>query len=180
MTQQLEAATDGDGPSVHTRTYAWSEPTAWAAELGRVDGLTLLRRMVSGELPPPPVASMVGFAAAEVDEGRFALVVEPQVWHENPLGTVHGGVLATLLDTAASCAVHSTLPAGVGYTTTDLHTRFIASVRPGTGAVRCEGRVLHRGRTTAMAESRLEDASGRLLAHATVSCLLFEARRPAA
>ena len=158
-----------------TRTYEWQDPRVWAEQLGRVDGLTLLRSMVDGSLPPPPVASMIGFLSSEVDEGRFALVVHPEPFHENPLGTVHGGVLATLLDTAASCAVHSTLPAGVGYTTTDLHVRFTGTVRPQTGPVRCEGRVLHKGRTTAMAEARLTDGADRLLAHATVSCLLFPA-----
>src|SRR6266545_4580797 len=91
-----------------------------------------------------------------------------------PLGTVHGGVLATLLDTATGCAVHSTLPAGIGYTSLDLTTRFLRPVTTASGALRCEGTVISRGRTTALAEARLTDAKGRLIAHATSSCLLFE------
>jgi uncharacterized protein (TIGR00369 family) len=98
----------------------------------------------------------------------------PREFHYNPLGTVHGGILATLLDTAAGCAVHSTLSAGVGYTSLDLTVKFLRPVTVASGALRCEGTVLSRGRTTALAEARLTDAKGRLVAHATSSCLLFE------
>ena len=100
--------------------------------------------------------------------------MSPTEFHYNPLGSVHGGVIATLLDTAAGCAVHTTLPAGFGYTSLDLTTKFLRPVTVGSGELRCEGTVVHRGRTTALAEARLFDARGRLVAQATSSCLLFE------
>jgi len=160
--------------TIRSRTFSWSDPALTAVHLGRRGGLDLLRAMVSGELPAPPVMDLLGVERLEVDEGRAAVVMTPQEFHYNPLGTVHGGVLATLLDTAAGCAVHSTLPGGVGYTSLDLTTRFLRPVTVASGALRCEGTVLARGRTTALAEARLTDVKGRLVAHATSSCLLFE------
>jgi uncharacterized protein (TIGR00369 family) len=116
---------------------------------------------------------MLGMDSMEADEGRVTVFMTPQEFHYNPLGTVHGGVLATLLDTAAGCSVHSSLPAGVGYTSLDLTTKFLRPVTVDSGVLRCEGSVISRGRTIALAEARLTDASGRLVAHATSSCLLF-------
>jgi uncharacterized protein (TIGR00369 family) len=160
--------------ATRSRTFSWSDPALTAAHLGRCSGLDLLRAMVSGELPSPPVMHLLGVERLEVDEGRAAVVMTPQEFHYNPLGTVHGGILATLLDTATGCAVHSTLPVGVGYTSLDLTTKFLRPVTVASGALRCEGVVISRGRTTALAEARLTDAKGRLVAHATSSCLLFE------
>jgi uncharacterized protein (TIGR00369 family) len=97
----------------------------------------------------------------------------PREFHYNPLGTVHGGVLATVLDTATGCAVHSTLAAGEGYTSLDLNTKFVRPVTVDSGRLRCRGTVLSRGRRTALAEARLTDGAGRLVAHATSSCLIF-------
>ena len=100
--------------------------------------------------------------------------MEPREFHYNPLGTVHGGMLATLLDTAAGCAVHTTLPAGVGYTSMDLSVKYLRPVTVASGTLRCVGTVLQRGRRTALAEARLTDAADRLVAHATSTCLLFD------
>ncbi len=102
------------------------------------------------------------------------MTLTPQEFHYNPLGSVHGGVIATLLDTAAGCAVHTTLPAGVGYTSLDLTTKFLRPVTVGSGRLRCEGTVLSRGRRTALAQAQLIDERGALVAHATSSCLLFD------
>jgi uncharacterized protein (TIGR00369 family) len=157
-----------------TRTFSWSDPAATAAQLGRRSGLDTLRAMFSGELPAPPFMHLLGVERLEAHEGRVAVAMTPQEFHYNPLGTVHGGILATLLDTATGCAVHSTLPAGIGYTSLDLVTRFLRPVTVASGVLRCEGTVLSRGRTTALAEARLTDAGGRLVAHATSSCRLFE------
>ena len=160
------------------REYSWADPAATVAVLGTRPGLDVLRAMVAGELPPPPVASMLGFVVEAVDVGRAAFVLEPDEWHYNPLGTVHGGVIATLLDSAAGCAVHSLLPAGTGYTTVDLHTTFLRPVTAATGRVTAEGTVLSRGSRTALAEARLCDGRGRLLAHATSTCLILDLTRP--
>lgn len=156
-----------------TRTYSWSDPAINAAALGRRSGLETLRALGRGELPAPPVMHTLGIDRIEVDEGRATVVMRAQEYHYNPLGTVHGGIIATLLDTAAACALHSTLPAGTGYTSLDLTTKFLRPVTVDSGELRCEGTVLSRGRTVALAEARLTDAAGRLVAHATSSCLLF-------
>jgi uncharacterized protein (TIGR00369 family) len=100
--------------------------------------------------------------------------LEPAEHHYNPIGSVHGGVFATLLDSAAGCAVHSTLPAGVGYTSVDLNVKFLRGMTTDTGRVTCEGRVVHGGRRMVLAEATLTDGSGRLLATATSSCLVFD------
>jgi uncharacterized protein (TIGR00369 family) len=159
-----------------SRTFFWADPAASAAHLGRRGGLELLQAMINSEVPPPPAMQMLGMSGMEADEGHVTVYMAPREFHYNPLGTVHGGVLATVLDTAAACAVHSTLPAGVGFTTVDLNVRFIRPVTVDSGLLRCEGVVLTRGRRTALAEARLTDASGRLAAHATSTCLFFDAR----
>lgn len=156
-----------------TRTFTWSDPTANAAQLGRRGGLDLLRAMIAGEVPAPPVMHLLGMGAMTVDEGRVTVELQPQEFHYNPLGGVHGGVLSTLLDTATGCAVHTTLPAGVGYTSLDLNVKFLRPVTVDSGLLQCEGTVLQRGRRTALAEARLTDGGGRLVAHATSTCLLF-------
>jgi uncharacterized protein (TIGR00369 family) len=159
---------------VRSRTFSWSDPTANLPQLGQRTGLELLTAVESGELPPPPVMQMLGIDGIQVVAGSVTVTLTPREFHYNPLGTVHGGVLATLLDTAASCSVHSLLPAGTGYTTLDLTTKFLRPVTVDSGQLRCTGTVLSQGRRTALGEARLTDGSGRLLAHATASCLLFE------
>ncbi|MEV6493555.1 PaaI family thioesterase, partial [Actinoplanes sp. NPDC051633] len=123
--------------------------------------------------PPPQIIPLSGAAGIEAEEGSVTVLLDPQEFHYNPLGTVHGGVIATLLDTAAACSVHTTLPAGVGYTSLDLNVKFLRPVTMDSGRLTCRGEVLQRGRRTALAESRLTDAQGRLLAHATSTCLIF-------
>ncbi|GAA3785913.1 PaaI family thioesterase [Micromonospora maritima] len=162
-----------------SRTFTWSDPVAGAAHVGRRSGLELLRAMIAGELAGPPVMHLIDMARMEADEGRVTVELLPQEFHYNPLGTVHGGVLSTLLDTAAGCAVHTTLPAGVGYTSLDLNVKFLRPVTVDSGTLRCEGTVLQRGRRTALAEARLTDPADRLVAHATSTCLLFPLDEPA-
>jgi uncharacterized protein (TIGR00369 family) len=171
---QHSAPAPASGGTRRTRTYSWDDPRAGLARLPVTAGLDLLRAMQAGEVPAPPLAATLDFAEFLVlGEGAIAVTLVPAEHHLNPLGTVHGGVLAALLDTAAGCAVHTTLPAGTGYTSLDLSTRFLRPVTPATGLVRAEGRVLSRGSRTATAEARLVDADGRLLAHATSTCLVF-------
>lgn len=161
--------------SERSRTYSWTDPAEHAAVMGSRSGLELLRAMASGELPAPPVMHLIDMAGLEVEEGSVTVHLDPQEFHYNPLGTVHGGVLSTLLDTAAACSVHTTLPAGVGYTSLDLTVKFLRPVTVASGRITARGAVLQRGRRTALAEARMTDAAGRLVAHATSSCLIFEA-----
>jgi uncharacterized protein (TIGR00369 family) len=156
-----------------TRTFSWSDPMVHAANLGRLSGLETLRAMVSGEAPAPPVMHLLGMGEMVVADGTVTVTLQPQEFHYNPLGTVHGGVIATLLDTATGCCVHTTLPAGMGYTSLDLNTRFLRPVTVRSGVLTCTGTVIARGRRTATAEARLTDARGALIAHATSTCLLF-------
>jgi uncharacterized protein (TIGR00369 family) len=158
---------------VRTRTYTWTDPAETVAALTGLSGIDLLTALANGELPPPPVMSTLGIEPVEFTEGRVRFSLEPHEMHYNPLGTVHGGVIATLLDSATGCAVHSVLPAGTGYTTVDLTTKFLRPVTAGTGRVIVTGNVLSRGTRTALAEAKLTDSRDRLLAHATSTCLIF-------
>ncbi|GAA4248853.1 PaaI family thioesterase [Dactylosporangium darangshiense] len=159
---------------LRSRTFTWSDPMLNAAEVGRRGGLELLQAMSRGELPAPPVTHLLGTGRLEAEAGRVVVTLEPREYHYNPLGTVHGGVLATLLDTATGCAVHSTLPAGMGYTTLDLNTKFLRPASIASGVLTCEGTVISKGRRTALAQAQITDARGGLVAHATSTCMLFE------
>ncbi|MEU4291407.1 PaaI family thioesterase [Kribbella sp. NPDC026596] len=157
-----------------SRTFSWTDPVLTAARIGTTSGLEMLHAMRDGEIPAPPILQLVGATGFEAEEGRVAVFMPAAEFHYNPLGSVHGGVIATLLDTAAGCTVHSTLPAGVGYTSLDLMTRFIKPVTVNSGLLRCEGAIISRGRRTAVAQSHLYDERGTLLAHATSTCMIFE------
>jgi uncharacterized protein (TIGR00369 family) len=161
-------------PQLRTRSFSWEDP-AEAAEAGAgLPGLDYLQAIIDGALPPPPIAQLLDFNMVEVDHGRALFEMRPAEWMYNPLGSVHGGVAATILDTCMGCAVHSTLEAGVGFTTADLQVRYIRAMSDMTGRVLAEGRVLHRGRRTATAEGRLfaEDGDA-LIAHATTGCMIL-------
>ncbi|MFB7512562.1 PaaI family thioesterase [Streptomyces sp. NPDC056144] len=159
--------------TVRSRTVEWQDPADSAKAAATMAGIDFLREIVAGRLPGPPLAALLGFSLDEVEEGRAVFAIEPGEEHYNPIGSVHGGVYATLLDSAAGCAVHSTLPQGMAYTSLDLSTRFLRPITTETGKVRAVGTVLSRGRRTALAEAGLYDAQDRLLAHATSTCMLF-------
>ncbi|MSP50485.1 MAG: PaaI family thioesterase [Alphaproteobacteria bacterium] len=142
-------------------------------EMKRLSGLEFLRGIRDGRLPPPPIAHHLGFTLAEVEEGRALFVGTPDFRLYNPLGSVHGGYIATLLDSAMSCAVQTTIPAGSGYTTVEIKVNFVRAVTDQTGPVRAEGKVINAGRRIGTSEGRLTDAKGRLLAHGTATCLVF-------
>lgn len=156
-----------------TRTYNWEDPAVLAEAAGRMAGIDFLRELQAGRLPGPPINYTVDFALDEVEPGRAVFSLTPGEEHYNPIGSVHGGIFATLLDSAAGCAVHSTLPQGVAYTSLDLTVKFLRRVTVDTGKVRAIGTVVSSGRQTALAQAQLVDARDRLLAHATSSCMLF-------
>ena len=154
------------------RTFSWGDPMQSATAARTAAGIDLLRAVVAGELPGPPIAATMGFELVEVEPGRVVFAFEPAEYHYNPIGSVHGGVYATLLDSAAGCAVHSMLPAGVGYTSLDLTVKFLRAMTSGTGRVTCVGTVTHLGGRTALAEARLLDSADRLLGTAVSSILV--------
>jgi uncharacterized protein (TIGR00369 family) len=171
MTQtQPEADLTG---SKRERTYAWQDPAPVLATLGRWTGVDILRAIGRGELPPPPIMDTLEISGLTVEVGSVTFSMTPREFHYNPLGSVHGGVIATLLDSAAGCAVHSVLSAGEGYTSVDLTTKYLRPITTETGVVTATGTVLSRGSRTALAQAHLTDGRGRLLAHATSTCLIF-------
>ena len=156
-----------------TVTISWEDPRP-LAEAGRVlSGAEFLQRIVSGKLPPPPLAALMNFELIELGEGHAVFAAEPAEYHYNPIGVVHGGLAATMLDSAMGCAVHSMLPVGTGYTTLELKVNFIRAITGETGRVRAEGKLIHLGNRTATAEGRVVDEAGRLYAHATTTCLIL-------
>jgi uncharacterized protein (TIGR00369 family) len=150
------------------------DPRAVAEQGLRLAGMDYIRAIFDGELPAPPISELMGFHGVEAEPGRAVFEMTPGPQHYNPIGSVHGGIALTLLDSAMGCAVHTLLEAGVGYTTLEVKTNFVRPITAETGTIRCEGTVLHRGARVATAEGRLTDAAGKLLAHGTTTCLLFE------
>ena len=144
-----------------------------AATLTSMDGVDFLRGWIAGRYPAPPMAKALGFWIEEVELGRVVFGYEPVFDHYNPLGSVHGGVAATLLDSVMGCCVHTTLKAGTGYTTLEIKVNYVRAMTDKTGPVRAEGKVINTGSRIATSEGRLVDASGRLLAHGTTTCLIF-------
>jgi uncharacterized protein (TIGR00369 family) len=137
-------------------------------------GLDFVRAIFEGKLPAPPIMQTIEPFDSSAEPGVVAMSSVPGLRHYNPIGSVHGGYAAILLDSAMGLAVHSMLPAGTGYTTLEFKVSFIKGMTKDTGAVRTEGRTLNVGRRAATAEARITDAKGRLLAHATTTCLVFE------
>lgn len=140
------------------------------------DGLSFLRALIAGELPAPPIAETLGFSLAEAEPGRAVFIGTPSFRHYNPIGTVHAGFAATLLDSCVACAVQTTLAKGEAYTTLELKLNLVRALTEKVGPVRAEGRVVHRGRQVATAEGYLKDGDGKLYAHATTTCIIFPAK----
>jgi uncharacterized protein (TIGR00369 family) len=137
-------------------------------------GLEIMQSLLRGELPAPPISDTLDFALIEVDYGRAVFQGRPLERHYNPLGTVHGGWFATLLDSALGCAVHTAMPAGKSYTTLELKVNMLRALTKKVELVRAEGHTIHVGGQVATAEARLVDAAGKLYAHATTTCLVFD------
>jgi uncharacterized protein (TIGR00369 family) len=142
--------------------------------MGSMTGLDFVRAMFDGKLPPPPIMQTIEPYDQLAENGVVAFSSVPGFRHYNPIGSVHGGYAATLLDSAMGLAVHTTLPIGTGYTTLEFKVSFIRGMSKDTGPVRTEGKVLNAGRRAATAEARITDCDGKLLAHATTTCLVFE------
>lgn len=156
-----------------TRTITWGDPRIGASAAPTMTGMAYLQAIGRGEIPPPPIMPLMAIEAVEVSEGRMVFAVEPAEFHYNTLGSVHGGVAATLCDSAMGCAIHTLLPAGAGYTTLELKVNYVRPLTVHSGRVLCEGRVIHAGGKVATAEARLQGSDGTLYAHATTTCLIF-------
>lgn len=155
-----------------SKTYGVVTPDT----LKSYDGLGFLKAIIDGTVPNPPISELVGFHLAEVENGRAVFESAPDFRHYNPIGTVHAGFTATLLDSALGCAIFSTLGKGDTWTTLELKLNLVRPLTKDTGPVRAEGRILHRGRTVATSEGDLKDRAGKLYAHATTTCMIFPAK----
>jgi uncharacterized protein (TIGR00369 family) len=163
---------EGERP-VRERTIRWEDPVE-AARIGRtMDGARYLRAIVEGAAPAPPIAALMDMQLTEAGEGRAVFTLTPQEFHYNPIGSVHGGVAATLLDSAMGCAINTLLPHGTAYTTLEINVNYVRALTRETGEVRCEGRVIHLGGKIATAEGTITDAAGKLYAHATTTCIIL-------
>ncbi len=142
-------------------------------EIKRLSGLEFMQGLVAGKYPAPPIMRALQFALDRVEHGVAVFSGEGTFDHYNPIGTVHGGWVATLLDSCMGCAMHTTLKPGQGYTSLEIKVNFVRPVLDKTGRVTAEGRVIYAGSRTGTAEGKLTDAGGKLLAHATTTCLIF-------
>ena len=162
-----------------TRNEASAPPTQLPhgvtplAQVKHLSGLEFMRGLIEGKYPPPPITAALKFALVEVEHGRAVFEGEPEFAFYNPIGMVHGGYAATLLDSCMGCAVHASLAAGQAYTTLEFKINFVRAITDKTGRVRAVGKVIHPGSRAATAEGHLYDARGKLLAHATTTCLVF-------
>ena len=142
-------------------------------QIRALDGIDLFRGIIEGRVPAPPITETLGFWLHEAEVGRVVFAGRPERRHYNPIGSVHGGFAATLLDSAMSCAVHSHLKKGSGYTTVEFKVNFVRAITDATGTVFCEGKSINVGGRIGTAEGRITDAAGKLYAHGTTTCLIF-------
>jgi len=164
---------EAEESAVRARLSATSGVARPEQVIGRT-GLETFEAIFAGELPPPPIGDTLDFVPIHIERGSAVFQGRPQMKHYNPLGVVHGAWFAALLDSAVGCAVHSTLPAGKVYTTLELNLNFVRALTEAVPLVRAEGKLIHAGRQVATAEGRLVGPDGKLYAHATTTCLIFD------
>jgi uncharacterized protein (TIGR00369 family) len=175
MTAELAEANtrEGWGPQ-RSRTVTWHEPGPSTAKGLTMAGVDYLRAIANGDLPQPPMASLMRFEIASVDPGRVVFTCQPDESAYNPIGAVHGGLVCTLLDSVTSCAIHSTLPQGKGYTTVEIKVNYLKAVRLDSGLLTATGTVVKAGSRVGFAEGVITDARGALVATATSTLLVFD------
>jgi uncharacterized protein (TIGR00369 family) len=161
-----------DSPD-RTLTVTWEDPMIGAAQIKDMTGLEYLQAMIAGTIPPPPIAELMGFSIDSVSEGRAEFSVEPHESQYNPIGTVHGGLVCTLLDSVAGCAAQTTLPKGMGYTSLEIKVSYLRPVLVSSGRLTAVGIVTKPGRRAAFVDATVTDSSGKLVATASSTLLVF-------
>jgi uncharacterized protein (TIGR00369 family) len=164
-----ESAVRADWGESHTKEVRWNDPAALAAGVGALPGREFLQAIIDGRLPPAPIANLIGARLVSVDDGEAVFRCAPDESAYNPIGMVHGGLLCTLLDSAAGCAVHTRLPAGAGYGTIEIKVSFLEPLHADVGEIEIHGHALRVGGRVAFAEAHARDTRGRLVGHATTS-----------
>ena len=156
-----------------TRTVTWEDPRTLSDAARSMSGIEFLQAIRDGKLPAAPIAELLGMRLAEVERGHAVFEVTPAEHHYNPIGVVHGGLAMTLLDSAMACSVQTQIPAGTGYTTLEVKINLVRAITASSGRLRAIGKVVHMGSRIGTAEGRLEDASGKLYAHGTTTCIVL-------
>jgi uncharacterized protein (TIGR00369 family) len=159
-----------------SQTFSWVSPREVLRQASKLSGLEVMQAVASGELPPPPIAVLMQFAPVEVSDGKVVFECTPSEAHYNPIGTVHGGLACTFLDTLVGCAAHTTLPAGVGYTSIDLNVSYLRNILDTSGPLTGTGTVTKRGSRVIFAEGSIVDKDGKLVATGTSSLLVIPPR----
>ncbi len=157
-----------------TRTITWEDPRISARDAARISGMDYLKSILEGGNSPPPVAVLLGYRLTEVDWGRTVFELEPAEYHYNPFASVHGGIIGTILDSAMTSAVLTTLPVGVFCTTLEIKVNYVRQMTARTGRLRCEANTIHVGSRVATAEGRVTDQQNKLYAHAVTTCLILQ------
>jgi uncharacterized protein (TIGR00369 family) len=156
-----------------SRLVEWDDPFIGVKAAPTMTGLEYLEAMIAGELPPPPIGKLMGMNLVSAAAGTATFTCTPDESHYNPIGIVHGGLVCTLLDSAAGCAVQSTLPAGIGYTSIEIKVSYLRPLHRDSGELTCVGTLVKPGRRVAFADAQVTDAAGRVIATATSSLLVF-------
>jgi uncharacterized protein (TIGR00369 family) len=155
------------------RVVEWEDPTPHVQRGMTMRPLDYLSEMVHGEIPKAPIAELLNMWGVEIEEGRALFAAQPGEEHYNPIGVVHGGLVATLIDSTLACAIHSTLPPGGYFSTLEIKVNYVRTLRAGSGPIKCEAKAVHVGRTIATGEAQVHDERGKLVAHGTCTCMLF-------
>ncbi len=171
---ELTVATASDTARDRSRIVTWEDPSVGAALARELSGLDYLNMIADGRIPPPPIAALLGMSLGEIEPGRVTFTLDIGEHLYNPIGSVHGGICCTLLDSAMGCAVHTTLARGQAYTTLELKVNIVKALTLRTASVIAEGQVITSGRRVATASGRIVGQDGTLYAHATTTCLIFE------
>jgi uncharacterized protein (TIGR00369 family) len=167
MSQQQETR-------VRERVVRWEDPVEAVEAAKQLSGLEALRAIRDGKIAAPPIANLLGMDVIKVEEDSVIFRIEPAEYLYNPLGTVHGGALATLLDSAMGCVVQANLPQGMAYTTLELKINYLRAITNKVGTLFAEGKIIHKGKRTMLAEARVTDQAGKLYAHATSTCIVLQ------
>jgi len=156
------------------RTFTWSDPVEAAQQAAATSGFDFLQAILKGEIPAPPILKTLDISVATLAPGSASFTFTPQEFHYNPIGTVHGGVITTILDSAMGCSLHSTLPQGVAYTTLELKVNFLKAVTIKSGLLTATGKVIQSGSRVALTEAQLTGPDGAVYAHAVSTCLILK------
>ena len=174
----MTAIDDATTGTTQSRVVTWHDPTATKNSTASMSGLAYWRSVADGQLPPPPIAELVRMNAVEAEHGRVTFTCTPDASMYNPLGMVHGGVVCTVLDTATACALHTTLPQGVSYTSVEIKINYLKAVTVDSGTLTAVGTVVKAGSRIGFAEGSVTDAAGKLVATATSTLLIFDLPAP--